>query len=35
MKTTLKLDLGADNLPDFMDLVNNTESKLYNFIDIK
>ncbi len=35
MKTTLKSDLGADNLPDFLDLVNDTNSKLYNFIDIK
>lgn len=34
-KTTLKSDLGADNLPDFLDLVNDTNSKLYNFIDIR
>ena len=35
MKPSVRTDLKAENLADFLDLVNNTNSKLYNFIEVK
>lgn len=35
MKPSMRSNLKAENLADFLDLVNNTNSKLYNFIEVR